>query len=325
MKERKERHQRFPPVERVPVVILGGADSKKEAEYEKKIVRRSYKEHSLAGEYKGLIEINEKPIVQIVIDAFKSSEYVKDVYLIGPEKLYQNKVKNCNIIDNSTVIEIKNRSQHGSFAYNILKAIEAVKTDSKSGYNGKVVISACDLPLLSHSSVDDIISEFLFESDIRGADLCHPLVCAEAFEQYEHFRDRPALKLRGKEGDERYRLGNIAYMRPEKMQRIFGILQNTRKARKAEDWIVYLRLIGLVFAKVNLSAPYYIAKYYMGRLSIDDINKAASKAFDAEIRLIESDDAAIGIDIDSEEDLMYVRKIIKPKNVIKMDSHRDKK
>lgn len=94
--------------------------------------------------------------------------------------------------------------------------------------------------------------------------------------------------------------GNVVYQRIAAFEREKAVLQEAHRRRKNP-----LFLAGLV-------GPASIARFLVGRLSMPDIERAASRVMGVSCRLILTHHAEIGTDIDRPEDLRRAREILRP-------------
>ncbi|PIN87118.1 hypothetical protein COV19_01330 [Candidatus Woesearchaeota archaeon CG10_big_fil_rev_8_21_14_0_10_44_13] len=111
------------------------------------------------------------------------------------------------------------------------------------------------------------------------------------------------------DGVERYRLGNLAYMEPENTGRLMEYFDGIRASRKSQDKVPFLKLLALNLRLIGPYMPLYALAYFTNNLTVSRFEKVSSGAFRTECRIIESNDARIGIDIDSKEDVERLRSI----------------
>lgn len=266
-------------------IVLCGTDKKNPEVLRQEIERlkHSYGETFLIGEHKSKLYFRGKLLSQIVVDALNGSKGIGRVYAVGPAELLDNHLTGCEIVDSD-----------GSFGENITRGI------SRAG-SERVIIAACDMPLINPDSID----RFIGACEESQANVCYPIVLAEAFEPYHGFKDRPVFKLRSGGRLRDYRLGNLVYLEPEKCRKLFNFYDAIREGRKTMDMFSYLKMLKVSVNLLGAGTPLHILRYYAKRLSVDGFGKIASKAFEARCSLIETNDPAIGIDIDSWQDIKH--------------------
>ena len=280
-------------------IILAGKDacSKDEIKKQKEVLNTAYpKEHYFIGEedYKPLLRINDKPIVQYVVDACKDSEYIEKIFVVGNKSRLERQLKDCSIIENSDSI-VRN-AQKGYY-------------ESNSEWDA--VFLGCDIPLIKKGHIDEFISDCL----IYDNGLFVSVVEQKYLTGYE-MQNRRYFSL--KEGN--YRWGNIFLGNPEKLDlnklnRIIDMLYKNRKLlspavrgnliRDLRKEIPFME----IFSKLM---RYFVTSSFLKskKLSINEIEKMAVDYLNIDLKMIETKHYEPSLDIDSQEDLDYVEKLM---------------
>jgi len=280
-------------------IILAGKDvhSKDEIEKQRAVLNRAYsKEHYFIGEedYKSLFKINDQPIIQYIIDACRDSEYVNGIFVVGIKSKLEGKLENCSIIDSC-----------GSLINNAMRGY------SESNSEGDAIFLSCDIPLIRSEHIDKFISDCskhdngLFVSIIEQRYLVG-----------HEMQDRKYFSL--KEGNYRWAnvfLGNPAKLDLNKLNRIGDMLYKNRKllspsARKnlVRDLRKEIPLME-IFSKLM---RYFVTSRFLKskKLGINELEKMAADYLNIDLKIIETRHYEPSLDIDSQEDLDYVKRLM---------------
>jgi hypothetical protein len=278
------------------VIILAGKDipSKKELRRQREILQKAYpNEHyfSVEEDYKALFKINGQPMIQYVIDACRDSSYIEKIFVVGNKSRLENRLNDCFVIDNKESV-VKN-AQKGYY---------------ESNSEGYALFLSCDIPLIKKEHIDKFIEKCL-EYD-NG--LFVSIIEQKYLAGYE-IQNRKYFLL--KEGN--YRWANIFLGNPEKLNlnrlnRIVDIVYRNRKLLSpAMRWNL-IRDLGKelpfteIFSKV---VRYFVSSHFLKKrkLSISEIEKMAADYLDLDLKAIEIRHYEPSLDVDSQEDLDYVR------------------
>ena len=281
------------------VIILAGKDTPKKDEIEKQIaiLRRAYpKEHYFIGEenYKPLFKIDGQPIVQYVINACKGSRYIDRVFVVGIKSRLEKELSGCCIIEDSDSV-VKN-AQKGYY---------------ESNSEGHAVFLSCDIPLIKSEHIDEFIGNCL--SYDNG--LFVSVIEQKYLTGYE-MQDRKYFSL--KEGNYRWAnvfLGNPEKLNLNKLNRIVDILYRNRKLTSPvvrRNLVRDLRKEMPLMEIFSKLVRYFVTSHLLKskKLSISELEKMAAYYLDIDLKVIETKHHESSLDIDSQEDLDYVRKLM---------------
>ena len=223
-----------------------------------------------AENYEALIKIGDKPMVRYVVDALLDSKLVNKIAISGPEELARYFPE-----DSVVVVETE-----GTVIGNALKALAAVDNTKP------VIISTCDIPLLTAEAVIDFIKL------CQGTDahFFYPIVSmAEASQRYPGVK-RTSAKI--KEG--KFTGGNIFVLNQ-------GL--NSRVTAKAQEF-VNLRKSPIQLAK--LLGFKFVFKLLVGRLAIPELEAKVSEVLGLTVKAVITMFPEIGIDVDKPSDYSIV-------------------
>lgn len=248
---------------KVDAVVLAGAMN-----------QGALREESSA-EYEALIDVAGRPIIDYVLQALLSSQYIDRVVVVGPDSL--------EVLINDKRITV---TPHGaSLAENIKLGLAHLSRTEK-----KVLLVTADIPLLTAEAVED----FLRRCEREDAAIYYPIVSKEANESAYPGVRRTYVRLR--EGV--YTGGNLVLLAPEVIDRSYAILEKAIAMRKKPAQLA--RLLGLRF----------ILKLVLHRLTIPEIERQAERILGFKGVAICSPYPDIGIDVDKPSDLELVRKAL---------------
>ncbi len=280
-------------------IILAGKDAPKKEEIEKQkaILREAYpEEHYFIGEkiYKPLFKINGQPIIQHVINACENSKYIDNIFVVGIKSKLEKELSGCFIIESC-----------GSLIKN------AQKGYSESNSGGYAVFLSCDIPLIKGEHIDEFIDDCLkYDNGLFVS------VTEQKYLKGHEMQNRKYFSL--KEGDYRWAnvfFGNPAKLNLDKLNRIGNILYRNRKLTSS---VVQWNLVRdlrreLPFTEIfSKLIRYFVTSRLLKsqKLGMNELEKMAENYLDIDLKLIETRHYEPSLDIDSKEDLEYVRKLI---------------
>jgi len=249
-------------------------------------------------DYKAIIKINNKPMVNYVMEALAESAYTNNIYVVGEE----DQLDKVDIPKGKEKINFV--EDQGSFVDNFIEG--GSKAKSK-----KILYSTSDIPLIKSKDIDGFIKGCSHRSD------GHFYMSYYLKEDYEK-------NFSGVKSGRFYQLGEksvkngylfmldrdfLDYINKNKVMR--NIIAFLYSGRKKGLW-PYLKLIPRYLSFASLSL---LIKYKRRTLAIDEAEKILSGIIKHNIVAIKSSSQA-GIDIDSYEELQNIEKIItkKPRN-----------
>jgi len=218
-------------------------------------------------EIKALIDIKGETIVSRVIKAFKESNYIKEIILVGPKEL-----------NNLSLSVDKILPEGESGIDNIFIGLKAVKE------KGKVILSSSDMPLVTTSDIEEFLR--LCPSD---ASVCYPV-----FEKNYYLSVLPDTRsdfVRLKNSS--YTGGNIFLVHTDVFRNSTGSIEKLFKGRKKP--LSMIQVLGIVF----------LFKFLFRLLDVPDIEKRCSEIFKGKSVGIKKASPRLAFDIDTWED--YIR------------------
>jgi len=249
-------------------------------------------------DYKAIIKINGKPMVNYVVEALAESDYVNNIYIVG-EKDQLNKTGLSRGKEKIRFVDDK-----GSFADNLIEGGNASQSN-------KILFSTSDIPLIKKEHINNFI-ENCFERDDGGIYISY---YTKESNNYNLKTNYPA-RIEGKH----LRNGCIFMINREflneisKKGELYEAISPLYGERKKGLW-PYLKLIHyipsdiLIKYIINNLTIRYAEKAISNKLT-KRINKKTGNNLTCNIYGIESV-PEVGIDIDSYEDLQNIDKIIK--------------
>ena len=223
-------------------------------------------------ENRALAEIEGLPMVRYVLRALREARSVDRILLVAPEGFPDQPEADLRVTAEGTV------DQNIQAALGQCRGAEFV------------LISTADIPFLTAEAVDDYVRRCL-ES---GADCCYAAVTEEACrKQFPGMRrtwlHTPDFTVTG---------GNMVFQRVSAFARQAETLRRAYRSRKNPVFLA--KLIG----------PGNVLKLLRRRLTLADIEAAASRVMGSRCRLIVTPYAEVGTDIDRPEDLRLAREIL---------------
>lgn len=224
-------------------------------------------------ECKALIKLNNKFMIEYVLDAVCSSRHVSRIVVVGPRKLkdlFETKYPRVEFVEEDT-----------SIMKNAKKGIEYLN-DTK-----KILFLTSDLPFITAEAID----HFIEESIKTGADICYPIV--EKSINDEKYPQMKRTYGTVKEGT--FTGGNAIIINPSIFDRCYSLAEKLVEKRK--NPIAMARLIG----------PTILLLFLTKKLSIQKVEKRVSKVFKVKAKAIISTYPEIGQDVDKDSDLTVAK------------------
>ncbi|MFA5880924.1 MAG: nucleotidyltransferase family protein [Eubacteriales bacterium] len=218
--------------------------------------------------YEALIGIGSKPMIRYVVDALIESQNVNKIAISGPAEL-----KEVFPEDFIEVVEIE-----GTIIGNAVKALARVDTTHP------VLITTCDIPLLTASAVND----FLRLCSDQDIDFFYPIVSMEEVQLHFPGIKRTSAKLQ--EGT--FTGGNLFIVNPAAVPRSAAKAQEFVNFRKSP--LKLSRLLGLEF----------VFKLLFSRLTIPELEKKVSEILGIKVKAVITLYPEIGIDVDKPSDYL---------------------
>lgn len=225
-------------------------------------------------DYEAMIKLRGRPMIRYVVDALLASRVVNRITISGPAAL-RNEFPEDSLLFTEP---------EGTVIDNAVKALGMVDT------SGPVLISTCDIPLLTGKAVAD----FVRLAAGGEADFYYPIVSMDGVNRLFPDVKRTSVKL--KEGT--FTGGNLFIVNPSII---------SRSADKAQEFINYRksplklsRLLGLKF----------VIKLLLNQLSIPELEQKVAEVFGIRVKAIITDFAEIGVDLDKPSDYEIISKYL---------------
>ena len=224
---------------------------------------------------KALIMINNKPIIEYIVDALNNSENIDRILVVGPKnKLHPYIGKKVEEILNS--------------GKSILENMEIGLNYFNSTDN--LLLLASDIPLITPEAID----EFLRICTKRKAQIGYPIITKENIVKKYPETKRTYIKM--KEGI--FCGGNIAFFKPEVFFQNKKLIKELFDNRK-DTW-KYVKILGLKF----------ILKFLFKTLTFEEIEKRVTDVLGYNSIAAEISYPEIMIDLDKTSDLKLIRKCL---------------
>lgn len=222
---------------------------------------------------KAFIKIKDKTMLEWVADAFRDTGDVKRFVVLGDAgELKKLKLDAEVIPEGETLME------------NVERGLKALDSASQ------VVISTCDVPLVTAAMLKDLLAEF----DKSGADVVYPVVPKEACVKKYPTVKRTYAKM--KEGT--FTGGNVFYCKPKVLRDNMELL--TKLVHNRKNPIALGQVLGMDV----------LWKFLTGKASLDFLTDRVSTIVGARVKPLICKNPEIGFDVDKPSDLAIVRKIL---------------
>jgi CTP:molybdopterin cytidylyltransferase MocA len=225
--------------------------------------------------FKGLVPVAGKPLVEWVIDAFRSAECVNEIAVVIPT------AENLgNWVDKVDKLVVSDKD----FMDNVLAGADAFREDRP------VVIATGDLPLLTGAAVDELIVAGLE----TGGAFVYPLIRQKDIEAAYPGAERTYFRLKGG----RFTGGNAMIVDPKLLPAARELGQRLFNDRK--NAVALVRTAGLGF----------VVKFVLGRLAPEDLADKIRDLLGGAGAAVVLKDPSIAMDVDKPADLHLVEAII---------------
>lgn len=230
-------------------------------------------EHSSLTGNKALLLINNRAMIEYIIDALRAAPHVGKIAVVGPLEQLQPLIgyKVDYIIP-----------QGSSILDNAKKGIELFAEDQH------VLILTSDIPMITAEAIED----FIERSQASGADFCYPVVNKAVNEAKFPGIKRTYVKLK----DGVFTGGNIIYISPSVFQRCEDFANKLVEFRK--EPVKTARLLGFRL----------LVKLLLGRGTIRQVEERFGQILNITAKAIISDYPEIGNDVDKPSDVDIVTK-----------------
>ncbi|MDF2523240.1 MAG: molybdopterin-guanine dinucleotide biosynthesis protein MobA [Clostridiales bacterium] len=227
-------------------------------------------------ENKALLKLNNKAMIEYVIEALKGTRNVEKIVVIGPEGLMGQQLEKLvnKVIDS-----------RGSIMENVMAGVQFL------GAEEGLLICSCDIPFITSEAIND----FIIQAKKSEADLCYPIV--ERMINLEKFPEAVRTYVKLSEGT--FTGGNLFFVNSKAVEKGFDLGNHLISARKKPVKMAGILGFGFLF------------RLLIGKLTIDRIEKKFSEILNIKAKAVISTYAEIGNDIDKPSDVLYAEAYLK--------------
>jgi len=226
------------------------------------------------GQYRALLDIDGKPMMQYIIDALQQSGKIEKIYIVGNKEAYEPLFSGKE--------NIKLLPDNGGIVANVAAGMEKCTP-------GFVLLATIDIPLITGETVNKFIDECLLTPEYR---FFYPII--EQSVNEKAFPDTKRTYFRMKEGN--YTGGNIVLIHTD--------LLTTHRA-KFEDLLTHRKSAAKMALDIGIIT---LVKMLLGKLPLAEAEERACKALQVKGRALVSFTPEICLDVDKPSDLAEVLK-----------------
>lgn len=224
---------------------------------------------------KPLIEVAGRPMGQWVLEALRESGQVARIAYVGPLVGEMSELVDVRVTDRGTLIA------------NLEAGIAALREPGNAPQRRVLVVTA-DIPMLTGQQVREVLAS------APDSGLVYPIVKKEVCQAAYPEVKRTYARLK----DGTFTGGNLFLIDPALIGKFLPRLRAVLDARKQP-----LKLAGIV-------GPAFLVKMLLGRLQITELETRISQILGVEARALITPHAAVGTDVDKEEDLALAEKLL---------------
>jgi len=277
--------------------------------------------HTVCGQYKALLKLNDRYCIQYVIEALQKASAVGDIYIVGQKNKLTSALKNTRI-DFTQPKKIHILEQRSNLLENVwyaflesLPPLNGRKDAEIAAFvNKAVLVVPCDSPLITTHEVE----HFIAQCDLSRHDYILGLTPEKSMQYFYPSGNRPGIKMaylhmRGKN----YRINNLHMVRPARVEhrihinkmyayryqkQIFNMILliiYLLRFQKLKNFKLLLGLqLSLLSAKLDLPWFTAIFKRWVPR---KDLEKAISHILNTRFTSQEIQFPGAALDIDNDE------------------------
>ncbi|SHI52130.1 nucleotidyltransferase family protein [Lutispora thermophila] len=232
-------------------------------------------ENFKALENKALLKINDRYMIDYVLDSVRKVSYIDKIAVVGDkEQLSKALQGKADYIIQGTE----------SIVDNIILALEEFSQDEE------ILLLTCDIPMITPEAIE----HFIENAKQKNVDLCYSIVEKSTNDEKYPEAKRTYAKL--KEGQ--FTGGNVFYFKPEIRDRCREFVDEMLKHRKNPAKMA--RTLGIMF----------LLKLSLGMLTIDAIKKKCDSLLNINAGVVISPYPEIGNDVDKTSDIELVEKYL---------------
>lgn len=230
---------------------------------------------------KALIQIENKPMVEYLIDTLHETSFISKIVAIVPlSAQYENWAPKVHKVLNAD----------DSFIENVRSGLEYLE-NVPGGCSDRVMVASCDIPLITAKVVED----FVDLCSTIDAEIIYPIIPRDVVERRYPETKRTYAKM--KEGY--FTGGNIMLVRPSAVLKNYELVKKAYALRKSP--LKLSRELG----------PKFIMKFLTNSLSVTEAEERVGELLNAKSRAVIIPHPEIGIDVDKVEDLELIQKILR--------------
>ncbi|TZE83024.1 NTP transferase domain-containing protein [Calorimonas adulescens] len=223
---------------------------------------------------KSLAKINGKPMLSYVVDAARKTDMIGSIYVVGNDDIRGFCLEN----------DLEFAEGGTDILDNLIKGIQRFKNDRR------IIILTGDIPYITPEAIID----FIIRSEEIDADFCYPIVEKKTCEEKFPGTRRTYVTLK----DGAFTGGNVFYLNPGIIERCMPVIRHVVQNRKNPAKIATILGPGLILA------------FLFKTLTIEMVEKKASRMLNITAKAIISPYAEIGNDVDKPEDLEMANQIL---------------
>lgn len=266
---------------KIPVVVLAGSPKERDTLMEAADV-----------DYKALIDINGKPMINYVLEAIKDSGIASYILIVGIQK---DIIKLPDGFDES-IVEFY--SIEGSQADKVHKTCQKLLEIAKSKdifpeEKYHFLHISGDVPTIT----PEIIKEFHLKTIDHQVDFYYPVVSKSVMDKKFPNNGRSFMHL-----EDYFAGGDLIIAEAEILTKRYDKIKLVTENRKS-----FIK--GIFFA-----SPIIFFKYILKRIKLSDVDRVLTKIFKVKSKLIISENAEIAFDVDKPYQLDIVREYLKNNN-----------
>lgn len=226
--------------------------------------------------FKGLLPVAGRPLVQWVVDAFRSAETIDGVAVVMPTA--EGLGSWVDTVDKLVV-------SNGLFMDNVVAGAASFRVDRP------VLVATGDIPLVTPEAIDDLVRRSLDS----GADFTYPLVRRSDMEAQYPGSERTYFRLKSGQ----YTGGNAMLANPLLIPAARDLGQRLFDQRK--NPVGMLRLAGLGF----------VARFLLGRLEPEDLGDKIRQLLGGSGAAVPTLHASLAVDVDKPSDLALAERVLR--------------
>lgn len=227
---------------------------------------------------KALLKLNNLFLIEKVLGEFKKSKLVNKIFIVGSESIKNN---------------ISNQL-YDYFIYegnNIIDNLDKIFSHEKINLEKKVLISACDLPFITTSAINNFINFAINNNAVA----IYPVVEKNNYEKV--FKNTKRTWFNCKDGT--YTGSNFIVIKPKVFLKNKSLINEIINNRK--NPLKLAQIFGISF----------VLKYQLGYITPSDVVNMASSLIKMPCATLISNFPEIAFDIDKLEDYIFTCELIK--------------